>query len=60
MEHQRSMESVTKFGALKTSLKATHNDEVIELRGEWTEQQPGMQRFDLDRIIWRRCMPPRG
>ena len=60
MEQHRSMGSVTKFGVLKTSLQATRNDKVIELRGECTEQQPGMKRFDLERIIWRRCMPPGG
>ena len=33
MEQHRSMGSVTKFGVLKTSLQATRNDKVIELRG---------------------------
>ena len=37
MEQHRSMESVTKFGVLKTSLQATRNDKVIELRGECTD-----------------------
>ena len=32
MEQQCSMGSVTKFGVLKTSLQATHNDKVIELK----------------------------